>query len=163
MILVATIGQLVRKLGCLADEGLLWRASWRGSAGKQVAVCVPRWRAARWSALCTEMARRGAPERDGVALQLARKMKDSTCFFGPGDGNLVVVAVDVGDQWSEETLGQRTGEELPLMRMNGEACWRAQWHKRSLRHCWICHGGDGSIPAEHAVHGDHRCAVLAPR
>ena len=40
LILVATIGQLERRLGCLADEGMLWRASWRASAGKRVAVCA---------------------------------------------------------------------------------------------------------------------------
>ena len=50
--------------------------------------------------------RRAAAERDGVALQLARRKKESTYpeFFGPRRrAHLVVVAIEVGGQWSEET------------------------------------------------------------
>ena len=52
--------------------------------------------------------RRGAAERDGVALQLARRKKESTYpeFFGPRRrAHLVVVPIEVGGRWSEETRG----------------------------------------------------------
>ena len=70
--------------------------------------------------------RRGAADRNGVALQIARRRKEITYpeFFEPGRrAHLVVVAIEVGGRWSEETRGflsalaiARARREIPLMR-----------------------------------------------
>ena len=59
--------------------------------------------------------RRHANQRDGVALQVAKRRKVATYpeLVGPGiRAKLVVLAVEVGGRWSDETRGlpESTGE-----------------------------------------------------
>ena len=92
------------------------------------------------------------PNSSGTVADL----KESTYpeFFGPRRrAHLVVVAIEVGGRWSEETWGFLS--ELPLMRKCAEQAWRmrwrrhvgVRWHVRSLLDLPHSHGGDGSVPA----------------
>ena len=101
--------------------------------------------------------------------------------FGPRRrAQLVVVALEVGGRWSEETRAfvsalaiARARHELPLMRKRAEQAWRMRWGgmlactaaravASSLLDLQHCHGGDGNTPFAHEVDGDHRYAGLAP-
>ena len=98
--------------------------------------------------------RRRAAELDGVALQAAERKKVTTYpeLVGPRSrAKLIVLAVEVGGRWSEQTrvfLSQlaraRARQEIPLMRRRAEqawacvgvACWRAQLRRRWPPRCW---------------------------
>ena len=124
--------------------------------------------------------RGGAAKSDGVALKAARTKKEATYpeFFGSRRrAHLVVMAVEVGGRWSEETRGflsslaiSRARSELPLMRKRAEQAWRMRWGgmlacavaravASSLLDLHLSHGGDGRTPAAHEV---DRYAGLAP-
>ena len=94
--------------------------------------------------------------------------------------HLVIMAVEVGGRWSEETRAfvtalaiARARSEIPLMRRRAEQAWRMRWggmlacavaraFASSLLDLSHSHGGDGITPASHEVDGDHRYAGLAP-
>ena len=81
--------------------------------------------------------RRGAATTDGVALRAARMRKERTYpeLVGPQRrAQLVVVVVEVGSRWSEETRRflsalavARARSELPLMRKRSQQAWRSRW------------------------------------
>ena len=127
--------------------------------------------------------RRRADTHDGVVLQAAWKRKERIHpeLLGPhGRAQLVVVALEVGGRWSEETgkfvsalAIAHARHELPLMRKRAEQAWRMRWSGMlactaaravvsSLLDLQHCHGGDGTTPHAHEVDGDHRYAGLAP-
>ena len=125
--------------------------------------------------------RRRAAELDGVALQAAERKKVTTYpeLVGPRSrAKLVVLAVEVGGRWSEQTrvfLSQlaraRARQEIPLMRRRAEQAWRMRWGgllaraaaksvASSLLDLLHSHGADGKAPLSHEVEGDHRYAGL---
>ena len=126
--------------------------------------------------------RRHAAERDGVALQAAKRRKVATYpeLVGPHSrAKLVVLAVEVGGRWSGETRGgflsqlarARARAEIPLMRRRTEQAWRLRWGAifacaaakavaSSLLNMLDSHGGDGKTPLSHEVDSDHRYAGL---
>ena len=125
--------------------------------------------------------RRHANQRDGVALQAAKRRKVATYpeLAGPHSrAKLVVLAVEVGGRWSDETRGflsqlarARAREEIPLMRRRAEQAWRLRWGAMfacaaakavasSLLNLLDSHGGDGRTPLPHEVDSDHRYAGL---
>ena len=108
--------------------------------------------------------KRRAARSDGVALKAARTKEEATFpeFFGRRRrAHLVVLAVEVGGRWSEETRGflsslaiLRARSELPLMRKRAEQAWRMRWG--GMQACAVAravafslfdlqhsHGGDG--------------------
>ena len=114
--------------------------------------------------------RRHAAQRDGVALQAAKRKKVATYpeLVGPHSrAKLVVLAVEVDGRWSGETRGflsqlarARAREEVPLLRRRAEQAWRLQWGAMlgcaaakavasSLLNLLDSHGGDGRTPASH--------------
>ena len=126
--------------------------------------------------------RRGASERDGVALLAARKRKEQTYpeFLGARcRARLVVLAVEVGGRFSRETSGfitelarARARSETALMRKRAEQAWRMRWcglfgcaaakaFAASLLELQGSVGADGDTPASHEVEGDFRHAGLA--
>ena len=126
--------------------------------------------------------RRGAAEMDGVALLTARRVKERRYpeFVGvQARARLVVLAVEVGGRFSEETNGFLTGlakararSETPLMQRRVEQAWRMRWSwllgcaavtavAASLLEMQGCVGTDGASPAGHEVEGDFRHAGLA--
>ena len=125
--------------------------------------------------------RRHVAQRDGVALQAAKRKKVATYpeLVGPHSrAKLVVLAVEVGGRWSGETRGflsqlarARAREEVPLLRRRAEQAWRLRWGAMlgcaaakavasSLLNLLDSHGGDGRTPASHQVDRDHRHAGL---
>ena len=103
--------------------------------------------------------RRRAAEQDGVAIEVAERRKISTYpeLVGPHSrAKLVVLALEVGGRWSEQTcafLSQladtRARQETPLMRRRAEQAWRLRWGGRGgmlacaaarqwRRHCSTC-------------------------
>ena len=115
--------------------------------------------------------RRRAAELDGVALQAAERKKVTTFpeLVGPRSrATLVVLAVEVGGRWSDQTrvfLSQlaraRARQEIPLMRRGGLlACAAAKAVASSLLDFLHSHGADGKAPLSHEVVGDHRYAGL---
>ena len=94
--------------------------------------------------------RRSAATNDGTALQAARRRKERTYpeLLGPRQrAQLVVVALEVGGRWSEETRRcGRTGHtrarnELPLMRKRAEQACRMRWRDMPVQsplRCWTC-------------------------
>ena len=109
--------------------------------------------------------RRHANQRDGVALPAAKRRKVATYpeLAGPHSrAKLVVLAVEVGGRWSDETRGflrqlarARAREEIPLIR--AEQAWRLRWGAMfacaaakavasSLLNLLDSHGGDGRTP-----------------
>ena len=82
--------------------------------------------------------RRGAADRDGVALAAARRDKERTYpeLVGPGArARLVVLALEVGGRWSEEAkifvrllARARARSEPRLMRRRVEQAWRLRWY-----------------------------------
>ena len=126
--------------------------------------------------------RRGAAIQDGVALRAARRKKVATYpeLVGPHSrAKLVVLGVEVGGRWSEETrtflsrlAKARARTELPLMRRRAEQAWRMRWGSMlacaaakavasSLLDLLDSHGGDGKTPTTHEVETDHRHAGLS--
>ena len=102
--------------------------------------------------------RRGAADRDGVALSEARRVKERTYpeLVGPGArAQLGVLALEVGRRWSEEAkifirllARARARSEPRLMRRRLEQAWRLWWYAiiscGRLRHlCWVCGVGVG--------------------
>ena len=81
--------------------------------------------------------RRGAASQDGVALRAAKRKKVATYPELVGlhsRAKLVVLGVEVGGRWSDETrtfLSQlakaRARTEMPLMRRRAEQAWRLRW------------------------------------
>ena len=81
--------------------------------------------------------RKGAADRDGVALLAARKRKERRYpeFLGARcRARLVVLAVEVGGRFSRETSDfiselarARAWCEIPLMRKRAEQAWRLRW------------------------------------
>ena len=121
--------------------------------------------------------RRRAAQQDGVAIEAAERRKISTYpeLVGPHSrAKLVVLAVEVGGRWSEQTrafLSQlahtRARQETPLMRRRAEQAWRLRWGgmlacaaakavASSLLDLLHHHGGDGKAPLTHEVEGDLR-------
>ena len=99
--------------------------------------------------------RRGAADRDGVALMAARKRKEQSypeLLGARCRARLVVLAVEVGGRFSRETSGfitelakARARSETTLMRKRAEQAWRMRWcglfgllQGRSLLLCWSC-------------------------
>ena len=132
-------------------------------------------------ALDTTLVCAHAAQRDGVALQAAKRKKAATYpeLVGPHSrAKLVVLAVEVGGRWSGETRGflsqlarARAREEVPLLRRRAEQAWRLRWGAMlgcaaakavasSLLNLLDSHGGDGRTPASHEVDRDHRHAGL---
>ena len=92
---------------------------------------------------------------------------------------LVVLGVEVGGIWSDETrtflsrlAKARARTEMPLMRRRAEQAWRLRWRAMlacaaakavasSLLDLLDSHGGDGKAPATHEVETDHRYACLS--
>ena len=78
----------------------------------------------------------GAPNRDGVVLEAARRRKERRYpeLVGPRSrARLVVLAVEVGGRWSAETnsfLAQlakaKARQETPLLRKRAEQAWRVR-------------------------------------
>ena len=113
-----------------------------------------------------------------MALQIARRRKEITYpeFFGPGRrAQLVVVAIEVSDRWSEETRGLLSALAIArtMMRKRAEQAWRMRWGgmlactvapavASSLLGLIHSHSGDGNVPTAHEVDGDHRYAGLFP-
>ena len=107
--------------------------------------------------------RREAADRNGVALQIARRRKEVTNpeFFEPGRRAHLV---EVGGRWSEETREflsalaiVRARSEILLMRKCAEQAWRMRWGgmlacavaravASSLLGLTHSHGGDGNVP-----------------
>ena len=100
--------------------------------------------------------RQGAAKNDGVALKAARRKKATDYLELVGThsrAKLVVMAVEVGGRWSEETrafLSQvakaRSRSEEPLTHRRAEQAWRLRWSAswRAQRprqwplRCWTC-------------------------
>ena len=125
--------------------------------------------------------RRHANQRDGVALQAAKRRKVATYPELAGlhsRAKLVVLAVEVGGRWSDQTRGflsqlarARAREEIPLLRRRAEQAWRLRWGAMfacaaakavasSLLNLLDSHGGDGRTPMPHEADSDHRYARL---
>ena len=126
--------------------------------------------------------RRGAASQDGVALRAAKRKKVATYPELVGlhsRAKLVVLGVEVGGRWSDETrtflsrlAKARARTEMPLMRRRAEQAWRLRWGAMlacaavkavasSLLDLLDNHGGDGKTPATHEVETDHRYASLS--
>ena len=86
---------------------------------------------------CDGSARRGGATTDGAALVVARRRKETTYpeLVGPRSGaKLVVLAIEVGGRWSQETatflrlLAAAKGRNAcPLLRKRVEQAWRLCW------------------------------------
>ena len=86
---------------------------------------------------CDGSPHNGAADADGVVLQAARRRKERTYpeLVGPRTrARLVVLAVEVGGRWSNETrsfLAQlakaRSRVEPKLFRRRAEQAWRMRW------------------------------------
>ena len=109
-------------------------------------------------------------DHDGVALQAARKRKERTYPRGRAQ---LVVALEVGGRWSEETghhpstpriaSDEETYRTSVAHAWSGMlACTAARAVASSLLDLQHCHGGDGTTPHAHEVDRDHRYAGLAP-
>ena len=97
-----------------------------------------------------------AAQQDGVVLQSARPRKERTypkLLGGRARSKLVVLAVEVGGRWSEETrmflsllARAKVRGENPLLRERVQQAWRLRWgallsctNRLQLRpHCWSC-------------------------
>ena len=133
---------------------------------------------------CDGRPRRGAADRDGVALTVARKTKERRYpeFVGVrARARLVVLAVEVGGRFSPETSGfltslakARARTETALMRKRAEQAWRLRWcgifgcaaakaFAASLLKLHGAVGVDGMTPATHEVEGDFCYAPQAWR
>ena len=133
------------------------------------------------SALRSDGSARGrAADFDGVALEAARRRKARTYpeLVGPHRrARLVVLAVEVGGRWSDETrsfLSQlaraKARGETSLMRRRAEQAWRLRWG--SILSCTVARavatsmlelpgvrGADGSTPLAADVEQDFRFAL----
>ena len=123
-----------------------------------------------------------AAETDGVALKAARRRKERPypeLLRRQARAKLVVLAVEVGGRWSEETrtflsllARAKVRSENHLLRKPVQQAWRLRWG--SLLSCttacavassmlelpWA-RGADGNTPALHDVEQDFRFAGLA--
>ena len=122
----------------------------------------------------------GAPNRDGVVLEAARRRKERRHpeLVGPRSrACLVVLAVEVGGPWSAETssfLAQlakaKARQETPLLQKRAErlrwagifACAAAKAVASSLLELKVSHGADGDTPSCSEVLANHRYDGLAP-
>ena len=116
--------------------------------------------------------RRSTATKDGVAIQAAHKKNVATYPDLSGQmrrAHLVIMAVEVGGRWSEETRAfvsalaiARARSETPLMRRRAEQAWRMRWGgmlasamawavASSLLDLPHSHGGDGITPAAHVA------------
>ena len=123
-----------------------------------------------------------AAETDGVALKAARRRKERRCpeLLGRrARAKLVVLAVEVGGRWSEETrtflsllVRGKARSENHLLRNRVQQAWRLRWG--SLLSCTTAcavassmlelpgaRGADGNTPALHDVEQDFRHVGLA--
>ena len=107
---------------------------------------------------------RGASDRDAVALNRARKKKETTYpeLVRPGSrARLVVLALEVGGRWSQEArtfvqlLAQaRARSEPPLIRRRMEQAWHLRWYSVLSCAAGALRGGhvaDGQAPPAHEV------------
>ena len=86
---------------------------------------------------CDGSARRGGATNDGAALLVARRRKETTYpeLVGPRSrAKLVVLAMEVGGRWSQETAtflrmlaAARARGECTLLRKRAEQAWRLRW------------------------------------
>ena len=127
--------------------------------------------------------RRGAADRDGVALAAARRDKERTYpeLVGPGArARLVVLALEVGGRWSEGAkifvrllARARARSEPRLMRRRVEQAWRLRWYgiiacaaarsfAASLLGLRGGLGSDGHAPPSHEVERDQAAALSPP-
>ena len=127
-------------------------------------------------------ARRRADRIDGVALWEARRRKERTYPELLGHNRrarLVVLGVEVGGRWSQETqqyvsqlARAKARGETNLMRRRAEQAWRLRWG--SILACAVARtvattmlelpdarGADGDTPASQDVEQDGRFAGLA--
>ena len=190
---MAIIAQHVPVPGCWVAEVLRWKVPLPESAERQVAESAQMFLCGTWTSLedarihgGAQLAvdttlvsalhgdgrpRRGASERDGVAL-LAE-------FLGVRcRARLVVLAVEVGGRFSRETSGfisevarARARSKTALMRKRAEQAWRMRWcglfgcaaakaFAASLLELQGSVGADGDT-LSHEVEGDFRHAGLA--
>ena len=122
--------------------------------------------------------RRGAADRDGVALAPARRIKERTYpeLLDPGRrARLVVFALEVGGRWSDEAkifilARARVRSEPRLLQRRLEQAWRLRWYAiiscaaarsfaASLLGLRGGQGSDGQMPPSHEVERDHAVAL----
>ena len=114
-------------------------------------------------------ARRHAADIDGVALEEARRRKARTYpkLVGPHRrARLVVLAVEVGGRWSDETrrfLSQlaraKSRGETSLMRKRAEQAWRLRWG--SILACTVARAVATSMLELPGVRGADGCTPSA--
>ena len=130
---------------------------------------------------CDGSARRGAGDRDGVALVAARRRKERTYpeLVRPGHrARLVVIAGEVAGRWSEEAASflrhlakARSRCEPAILQKRAEQGWRLRWGSmlacaaarafaQSLLERRVPGGGDGPTPSVQDVLGEWRFAGL---
>ena len=123
-----------------------------------------------------------SPDRDGVALEQARRLKERTYpeLIRPGHrARLVVVAGEVAGRWSEEAASfmrqlakARARSEPPVLVKRAEQAWRLRWFSMlactaarafagSLLDRRLALGVDGVSPSVHDVVGEARFAGLS--
>ena len=124
--------------------------------------------------------RKGAADRDGVALAAARRVKERTYpeLVDPGRrARLVVFALEVGGRWSEEAkifirllAKAHVRSEPRLLQRRLEQAWRLRWYAiiscaesfaASLLGLRGGQGSDGQMPPSHEVERDHAVALSA--
>ena len=130
---------------------------------------------------CDGSARRGAGNRDGVALVAARRRKERTHpeVVRPGHrARLIVIAGEVAGRWSEEAASflrhlakARSRCEPATLQKRAEQGWRLRWGSmlacaaarafaQSLLERRVPGGGDGPTPSVQDVLGEWRFAGL---
>ena len=130
---------------------------------------------------CDGSARRGAAERDGVALDEAQRRKERTYPEVVQSGRrakLVVIAGEVGGRWSNEAVSfirhlakARARGEPAVLKRRAEQVWRVRWcglltcaaaraFAASLLERRPAEGADGEAPSVDEVLNDCRFVGL---
>ena len=130
---------------------------------------------------CDGTARRGAADRDGVALEEARRREERTYpeLVQPGHrAKLVVLACEVGGRWSLEAVSfirhlakARARAEPAVLKRRAEQGWRLRWcgllacaaaraFAASLLERLVHGGADGDTPSVHQVLNECRFVGL---